>query len=427
MSKIIRVDEITRVEGYGSIEVEIGSGEVLGVKMNISEGPRFFESLVKTVKYDKVPDIMRRICAICTATHTLASIAAIEKAFKVDVTPQTRNLRDLLINGEMIESHALHLYFLALPDILGYPDAVAMTDKYMEQVKMALQLKKAGNMIHNTLGGREVHGMNERVGGFASLPTDDTLLEIKTALVDSRPAAELAVKLFSEAEIPTYAKSENNLMALDTGKRFGFTGNYILTSQAGRYPAEDYLRLTNEKTFKHSNAKFSTFQGKPFVVGALSRMLLNGSKLEGAAAELYKENYDRLNSNNILTNNLAQAIELLHSVDRSIQIIDELVSTGIQEEGLAEFETHSSRGVGTIEAPRGILYHDYAFDEEGRITKANVITPTAQNVANMEKDYRVAAGRLIKEPDYKIRESLEIIARAYDPCISCSVHLVKCP
>ncbi len=425
MTRTITVDEITRVEGNGAIEVEIEGDKVRSVKMRVLEGPRFFESLLTGVGYEKVPDVVRRICAICTASHALASITAIEKAFRVEVTPQTSLLRDLLIHGEMVESHALHLFFLALPDVLGYTDAVAMTDRYAPQVKAALALKAAGNMVHVALGGREIHGVNERVGGFSTIPTEGDLLKIKEALLASRPAAELAVDLFSKAELPAYAESENAYMALDPGVRFGFLGERVLTSQGGRHPVEDYLGLTNERAVRHSNAKFSTYEGREFMVGSLPRVLLNGSKLGGDAAALFKENRGKLGADNSLNNNLAQAVELLHSVDRCIEDLDRLISDGVKKEGPAEVEVRPGRAVGAVEAPRGTLYHDYAFDEGGAIVNANVITPTAQNLANMEKDYRVAAGRLVREDDDRIRETLEVIARAYDPCISCSVHLVR--
>ncbi len=161
MSRMIEIKELTRVEGHGKIQVVIEGSQIRDVKMAIFEGPRFFEAFIETVKYDKVPDIMRRICAICTAAHSLASIRTIEKAFDVDVTEQTKLLRDLLIHGEMIESHALHVFMLALPDYLGFPDAIRMVSKYPKEVRAALMLKKAGNMVHNIVSGREVHGMNE--------------------------------------------------------------------------------------------------------------------------------------------------------------------------------------------------------------------------------------------------------------------------
>jgi len=425
MSRTIEIKELTRVEGHGRIEVVIEGDQVKDVKMAIFEGPRFFEAFIETVKYDKVPDIMRRICAICTAAHSLASIRTIEKAFGVKVTKQTETLRDLLIHGEMIESHALHVFMLALPDYLGFPDAIRMASKHPNEVKAALMLKKAGNMVHNIVSGREVHGMNERVGGFSKVPTENDLLQIKKAMEESKATAELAVELFAKVETPKFAESDNVLMALDPGEKFGFIGDHVLISTGERYPVEEYEKLTNEKTVRHSHAKFSSYNGSTFMVGALPRVLLNKDKLSGTARELYNQYKDLLTHRNTLMNNLAQSIELVHSVERCIEDIDDLLSLGLRDEGLVEIEPKANRGVGAVEAPRGILYHDYTFDEEGCIVKANVITPTAQNAANMEKDYHVATRRLINEPDEKIKHALELIARAYDPCISCSVHLVR--
>jgi len=425
MKRMIEVEELTRVEGHGRVEVIIEGFEVKDVKMAIFEGPRFFEAFIETVHYEKVPDIMRRICAICTASHSLASIRTIENAFNVEVTEQTKILRDLLIHGEIIESHALHVFMLALPDFLGFPDAITMSSKYPKEVKAALQLKHAGNMVHNLVSGREVHGMNERVGGFSKIPSEEELKRIRMAMTATKSTAELAVERFAKADIPDYVESENVWMALDPGEKFGFMGDYVLVSDGTRHPVKEYLSLTNERTVKHSHAKFSSYKGSSYMVGALPRVLLNKDKLDGTAAELYDKYKGILTSRNTIMNNLAQAIELVHSVDRCIEDIDVLLSNGLQKEGLIEVEPKAGRGVGAVEAPRGILYHDYTFDDNGCILKANVITPTAQNAANMEKDYRIAAERLIAEPDKKIVKALEIIARAYDPCISCSVHLTR--
>lgn len=425
MSRVIDIEDLTRIEGHGGIEVAIEGKVVKDVKMNIFEGPRFFEAFIETVKYDKVPDIMRRICAICTASHSLASIRAIETAFKVKISKQTEILRDILIHGETIESHALHVFMLALPDYLGFPDAIRMASKYPKEVKAALQLKKTGNMIHNVLSGREVHGMNERVGGFSKMPTEKALLEIKKTMESAKATAKLAVDLFAKIDTPKFAESDNILMALDPEEKYGFLGNYVLISDGSRHSVEDYLKITNERTIKYSHSKFSYYNGSPFMVGALPRILLNNKKLRGTAKTLYDDNQDALTQRNTLMNNLAQSIELVHSVDRSIEDIETLLSLGLRDEGIAEFKVKSGRGVGAVEAPRGILYHDYTFNDEGCIIKANVITPTAQNAANMEKDYRVAAEKLINEPDEKILHAFEIIARAYDPCISCSVHLAR--
>jgi len=424
MSRKLSVEMITRVEGHGGVEVTLDGTKVKDVKFNIFEGPRFFETIIKTVHYEKIPDMTRRICAICTASHSLASIGAIENAFGVENTRQTELLRDLLIHGEMIESHALHVYMLALPDFLGYPDAIAMSADYTDAVKKALDLKKAGNMIHTTLSGRDVHGMNERVGGFSKVPTETQLTNVKNMLEKVQPAAELAVELFKGFELPDHNKSDNVHMAIDPGDRFGYLGTHVLVSGGERHPQEDYEKLTNEKVHRHSYAKHSTYGGAPFMVGALPRVYLCHDRLTGTAQELYKEHGDMVDPRNTLSNNFCQALELVHDVERGIETIDTLLSDGLEAEGLTEFEAHEGRGINAVEAPRGLLYHDYTFDEDGCIAKANIITPTAQNAANIEKDIRVIAGNHVGD-DAELLKDLEVMIRAYDPCISCSVHLAR--
>ncbi len=425
MSKLLKIDELTRVEGHGGIEVIMDGSKVKDVKFNIFEGPRFFEHAIKGIYYDKIPDITRRICAICTASHSLASIGAIENAFKVKSTPQTHLLRDLLIHGEAIESHALHVFMLALPDFLGFPDAIHMATDHLDAVKAALELKKTGNMIHTALSGRDVHGMNERVGGFSKVPSEESLLEIKKQLMKVQPTTVLAVQLLSGFELPSYNNSENVLLALDSGEQFGYLGDHIFTSDGEHIPETEYQKLTNETVVRHSYAKFSTYKGKPFMVGALPRLYFNHKKLKGTAKDLYAEHKHLLDTRNTISNNLAQAIELVHDVEHSVSMIDALIAQGLANEGLVEFDVFESRGINAVEAPRGLLYHDYTFDSEGRIKASNIITPTAQNAANIEKDVWVIAENLAGKPEDEVKKAIEIMVRAYDPCISCSVHMVQ--
>lgn len=424
MSKKIEIKELTRVEGHGGIEIHLKDGTVKDVKFNIFEGPRFFEHAIKSISYEKIPDITRRICAICTASHSLASIGAIENAFNVKVTPQTNALRDILIHGEMIESHALHVFMLALPDFLGFPDAIQMTSKHLDVVKAALHLKKTGNMIHNALSGRDVHGMNERVGGFSKVPNESQLTEIQKNLEKAKPTTELAVQLLSGFELPIYNNSDNQFMAINPGKKFGFIGKSIITSDR-EFNQSEYEKFTNEKVVKHSYAKFSYYRDKPFMVGSLPRLHINNKKLKGTSKELFQEHKDMISTNNTISNNIAQSIELVHSVERTSDIISILLSEGLDNEEITEFDVYESRGINAIEAPRGLLYHDYTFNHIGEITKSNIITPTAQNAANIEKDAKVIAENLQRKPDENIKQAVELMVRAYDPCISCSVHLVR--
>ncbi len=425
MVKTLKIDELTRVEGHGGITVIIEGEKVKDVKMNIFEGPRFFESIIKTVYYDKVPDIMRRICAICTASHSLASIRAIEHAFHIQVSDQTQILRDLLIHGEIIESHALHVFMLALPDYLGYPDALKMSSEHFEIVKAALELKKAGNMIHNIISGREIHGMNERVGGFSKIPNERKLEIIKEEMLNVKKTAELSVELLARKEPPLNINSKNIFMALNPGGKYGFIGDEILISDGGKHHINDYLNIIHERTVNYSTAKISLYKNQPFTVGALARIILNKSKLEGSAKNMFKTYQALIREGNPLTNNIAQAIELVHSVERAVVLVDELLSRGVRDERLPVVNVKEARGVGAVEAPRGILYHDYTFDKYGCIVKCNVITPTAQNIASIERDYREAASSLINEDEDKIKFNLELISRAYDPCISCATHVIR--
>jgi len=425
MSRTIKIEALARVEGHGGIEVIMECNKVKDVKFNVFEGPRFFEHLIKTMQYDKIPDVTRRICAICTASHSLASIGAIESAFKVEVTPQTHRLRDLLIHGEAIESHALHVFMLALPDFLGVPDVFHISAEHLDVVKAALELKKTGNMIHTALSGREVHGMNERVGGFSKVPSEEMLLEVREQLVKVQPTTVLAVNLLSGFTLPEHNVSDNVLLALDSGEDFGYLGDHIYTSDDERISEAEYETLTNESVVRHSYAKFSKYKDRPFMVGALPRLYFNHGKLKGMADELYREHKGLIDPRNTISNNLAQAIELVHDVEYGVKVIDSLMETGLENEGLVDFDVFESRGINAVEAPRGLLYHDYYFDSEGRITKSNIITPTAQNVANIEKDIWVIAGNLADRPVEEVKKALEVMVRAYDPCISCSVHVVQ--
>ena len=426
MHKSIIIDHICRVEGHGGITVNIKDGKVAEVNMDIFEGSRFFEPLVVGRAYDEVAPILMRICAICSAAHTVTSLMAVEEAFDITISQQTRLLRELLVHGGNIQSHALHLFCLAIPDFLNYPSAIALAQDHLEEVKMGLDMKKLGNTIQETIGGRAIHPVNAIVGGFGAVPTQEILLDLKEQLKNGLEQSIAAIELVSSLQIPDFCVSPNTYAALVSDEsEFSLFGNKIGLSTGETKEIGLYKEICNEKTVTHSHAKQSRFNDKPFMVGALARIAMNGGKLTGQA----KEARDKLGldspSENILDNNAAQAVELVYSIERSMEIIDELLNAGINQEKPIEVKARSGSGTGATEAPRGTLYHSYSFDAMGKLTKADVITPTAQNLANIEKDLRVTAENLIDEPKETISQKLEMIVRAYDPCISCSVHLVE--
>jgi sulfhydrogenase subunit alpha len=426
MTKSITVDEVCRVEGHGGINVSIQNGKLSRVDFDIFEGARFFEPLLKGRSYDEVASITSRICAICSFGHTLASLQATEDAFGVKVSPQSESLRDLMMHGEMIESHALHLFCLVLPDLLGYPSAIHMAADHKEAVVMGLGLKKLGNTMREVLGGRAIHPCNAVVGGFGKLPSAEGLSAINDLLPKALDDAMKAVDLFASLPVPDFTESPTVYAALDSPRGiYGYFGKDILISTGDRLDIHDYRKLTNETTVPHSHAKHSLYSEKPYMTGSLARLILNEKKLSGKAIEAKQKLGLTLPSNNIFANNLAQAVELVFSIERSREIIGDLLREGMREEKLPQFSVKAGEGTGAVEVPRGTLYHSYSYDEGGRILEADIITPTAQNLANIEKDFRAALDHLPDEPQDKMAFKLEMVARAYDPCISCSVHLIE--
>lgn len=426
MHNSVVIDHLCRIEGHGGITVNIKDGKIEQINVDIFEGSRFFEPLIIGRHYDEIPPILSRICAICSAVHTITSLMAIENAFGVKITPQTALLRDLLIQGGNIESHALHLFCLAVPDYLGYTGAISLAADQPELVKMGLDLKKLGNTIQEAIGGRAVHPVNAVIGGFGKLPNKELLFDLKEQLKKGLKQASATIDLMATLKISDFTESPTVYAALKSADgKFSFFGDRIILSTGDSIDINKYKEVCNEKVVLHSHAKHSQFESKPFMVGSLARIMLNGHKLTGEAKKAMEKLGLNSPSENVLYNNLAQAVELAYAVERSLEIIEQLLKHGIKDEKPVEVKVKAGRGTAACEAPRGMLFHSYAFDKKGNLTNADVITPTAQNLANMEKDIRVSVERLISESKESLSEKLEMVARAYDPCISCSVHLIE--
>jgi len=420
----LSVENLARVEGHGGITVTLDGKKVKSVTLDIHEGPRLIEQLVKGMRPEDDVNVIPRICAICTLSHRYAAIRGFEKALAIKPSEKTQLTRDLMMLGENVESNSLHTMLLALPDFLGYPSAVAMLNDYADDVKRALRLKKFGNHVMAVTSGRIVHGENPVVGGFGKYPSKKALDEIKVKSHELIPDAIRVIELFGSLEMPAYSEAETLFMSVNApNKQYGFAGDTILISNGKDASAEDYKKLTNERVVAHSFAKRSLYQDKPFTVGANARMINMGKRLDGQAKDFLKEHYNDKWLKNPLYNNMAQAIEELWSLEHMPDVCDKIAS--LEDTPIEKPTRLTGSGTGAVEAPRGTLYHHYEL-KDGLIEVADIITPTAQNLDDIEKHLKLTAERMLAEDkkDEEVRLGLEMVARAYDPCISCATHLV---
>ena len=420
----IKIDVLARVEGHGGIKVEIEDNRVSNVEVRILEGPRLFEALVVGRTPQEDLSIVPRICAICNFSHKYAALRGLEKALGVEIDSTTKLYRQLMHNGEIIESHSLHLYFLALPDFLGYDNAFEMTDKYGDIVEKALQLKKFSNKVMRMMGGRMMHGENPIIGGFGKLPTKEKLTKIKEEALELLPFAIETIDLLAGLEIPDHMERETQFLCCKPPHDgYGYYGDIFITSDGEEHPVESYKSIIKERVVSHSFAKRSQYKDKPFTVGALARVLLLGSRLKGKAKEAHDKLVNERWHRNPIFNNHSQAIEQIHSLERIIEIVDEIFTR--PESILAKTTRDTGSGTGAIEAPRGTLIHHYEV-KDGLISAADIITPTSMFLDDIEEFIRTSGNTLLaKNQIDNIELEFEKIARAYDPCISCSAHLVE--
>jgi sulfhydrogenase subunit alpha len=425
------IPHLGRVEGHGGIFVKIVGTAVHEVNLDIFEGSRYYEALLRGKHFLEVQGIITRVCAICSASHTVAALTALEDALGIEQSHRIHTLRGLLLLGATIESHALHVFALALPDFLGYDSVITMAAKYPDEVAFALKLKQLGNRLQELVGGRAVHPINTLVGGFGKLPRHRELEAIRGELSGALPRLMGLVEMTAGLAVPGWAMQPTVYVALRPYEEaFRFRGVSICTSRGEEFPLTAYREVIREFTVEHSHAKHSALaSGETYMVGSLARLKLWGHYLGGRAREAMERLFPDGVNDNILLNNWAQLVELVHSVERAIEVCDELLGMPEVEREMVEYEVSAGRGVGAIEVPRGTLFHEYELDDEGRVVAANVITPTAQNLANVERDLRSAAENLLQGPgaidDARLKLDLAMVARAYDPCISCSVHLVR--
>jgi sulfhydrogenase subunit alpha len=419
----INVHHLTRVEGHGNIVLNVKDGKIEELQWMVPESPRFFEVMMRDRYYEDVNHIASRICGICSISHSTVSLQATEKAFGVKPSEQTILLRKLLFNAELLESHILHVMFLAAPDFLGVGSVFPLVDTHKDVVIMALRLKRLSYNLAEALAGRKTHPLSCIVGGFAKLPQLSELETLRKRLEDALVDLVTIVDIFKTLKIPEFTR-ETEYIALKDDNEYAFISGQIASTDTGLTSVDNYLKVTNEFCVPHSTAKYTKNDRDSYMVGALARFNINHDKLlpkaKNAATELglVAPNFNPF----MIT--VAQLVEVFHAVEHSIQIIDRLFEKGLKE-GPNPVNPRRGRGISAVEAPRGILFHDYTYGESGMLKEANCIIPTNQNHNNIQKDFEALVPLILSKPEDEIRLTMEMLVRAYDPCISCSAHMLK--
>ena len=419
----IDVHYLTRVEGHGNIVVDARDGRLERCELEVVEAPRFFEAMLRGRPYEQASHLASRICGICAVAHGTASLRATEQALGVEVTPQTARLRRLNFCGEMLDSHILHAYMLVAPDLVRLGSAVALARSQPEIVVRALRMKKLAGDLCAALGGRHTHPISMTVGGFQRIPQADELRGLRQRLEAAEPDVEATLELFRSLPLPAFER-ETEYVALWKPGEYALIDGEIASSDGGTWPTESYREVAREEVVGHSTAKHTRHARQAYMVGSLARYLLNHDHLHPRARAAAKALGLTPACRNPYWITLAQVVELVHCHEEAKALIDGLLADGLRPEAPVPPARLSGEGVGAVEAPRGTLYHHYAI-EDGVVIQANCIIPTGQNLANIEADMRALVPQILANGQEQVTRSLEMLVRAYDPCISCSTHMLE--
>lgn len=427
----VDVHHITRVEGHGNIVVRVQDGVIEKCEWQVPEAPRFFEAMVRGRHYTEVARIVSRICGICAVGHSMASVKATEAALGIHVTEQTVKLRTILKMAENFDSHMLHIGVLVAPDLLDAPSAFALLPSHADIVARALRMKRLGHEWGSLLGGRTTHPTRIVPGGFSRLPTTDELIALRAQLEAALPDLHATVDTIKSVAgaIPDFQRP-TEYMAVSNDKEYGLYDGYVeaMLPDGDRaiYGVSDYRKCTNEYIVPQSTAKYTKNRMDSYTACALARFNINYDKLCPEAKQVAQELGIQPICTNPFYNTVAQVVECVHSVYASMKLLDELIAEGVKDEELVKPAHLAGRGAAAVEVPRGILFHEYEFDDEGLCTSANCIIPTNQNHANIQLDFDALVPKMLEEnkTEDEIRLALEMLVRAYDPCISCSTHSV---
>jgi coenzyme F420-reducing hydrogenase alpha subunit len=421
-TKTIKTDYLARVEGEGAMLVRIEDGRVGEVKLNIYEPPRFFEAFLRGRTFTEAPDITARICGICPVAYQMSAVQAMERACGVEVGGQLRALRRLLYCGEWIESHALHVFMLHAPDFLGYESAIELARDDPGLVAQALELKKTGNALMTVVGGREVHPINVRVGGWYRVPRKRELAPLVEPLERAREIALAAVGVTSGFEFPDYDQ-DYELVALDQQDEYPIDRGRIVSNRGLDIDVADYDDHFVEEHVEWSNALHSrVIERGSYLCGPLARFALGFDRLSPLAREAARGAGLGPDERNPFRSIVVRCVELVYAADEALRLIADYEEP---DAPAVEIEPRAGVGYGCTEAPRGILYHRYRLDDDGTILDAKIVPPTSQNQRTIEEDLRGVVERSLELPDEELALRCEQTIRNYDPCISCATHFLK--
>ncbi len=421
-TKTLKVDYLARVEGEGGMTVKMSGDKVTEVRLNIFEPPRFFEAFLKGRSYKEVPDITSRICGICPIAYQSSSIQAMEQILGIEVNEQVRTLRRLMYCGEWIESHALHMFMLHAPDFLGYQDAIELAKDHPDEVKLGLFLKKTGNDLVNLVGGREIHPINMRVGGFYKLPTKAELNSLLDNLKKARDGSIKAIEFLATLEMPSLER-DYEFVALRHESEYPIDSGRIISNKGIDIDISQFESHFTESHVEHSTSLHSkVIERGNYHVGPLARFNLNFDRLPLSIQSLAKSVGLEPECKNPFKSILIRGIELLYSFEESIRIIEQYERP---DEAYVVHEPKAGVGYGCTEAPRGICWHRYEITDDGSVATARIVPPTSQNQGTIEDDLRQFVSENINMPEDDLTWRCEQAIRNYDPCISCSCHYLK--
>ncbi|AOI95239.1 Ni/Fe hydrogenase subunit alpha [Burkholderia sp. LA-2-3-30-S1-D2] len=421
-TKTIRVDYLTRVEGEGALDLHLKDGQVTSAQLNIFEPPRLFEALLRGRGFGETPDIVARICGICPIAYQMSAVHALETAFGIKVDGQLRALRRLIYCGEWIESHALHVVMLHAPDFLGFPDAIQMAREHGDAVRRGLALKKAGNELMRLLGGREIHPVNVKVGGFYRVPGHDELTPVTESLQRARDHAVDLVRWVAGFDFPEFER-DYEFVALRHADEYPFNEGRLVSTRGIDIDIADFETEFEERHVAHSTALHAAVKQRgAYLVGPLARYAINFDRFPHQVQALAREAGLGPVCRNPFRSIVVRSLELVYACEEALRLI---ATYEVPELAAVPVEPRAGTGFGCTEAPRGICWHRYRVDADGAIVDARIVPPTSQNQPSIEADLMAVATAALDQPDDVLRDRCERSIRNYDPCISCSAHFLK--